>query len=43
MLLLAVVERGNTMEKNYEFYSNNALDYFNSVDNYKTMNEFLKK
>ena len=33
----------NTMEENYEFYSNNALNYFNSVDNYKKMREFLRK
>ena len=33
----------NIMEENYKFYSENALQYFNSVDNYKTMAEFLKK
>lgn len=33
----------NDMEKNYEEYSKNAIQYFNSVDNLKTMDEFLKK
>lgn len=33
----------NDMEKNYEEYSKNAIQYFNSVDNLKTMDEFLKR
>lgn len=33
----------NEIERNYDEYSKNALDYFNSIDNLETMREFLKK
>lgn len=38
-----IIEALNEMESNYESYSKNATSYFYSIDNYKTMKEFLNK
>ena len=38
-----IVEALNEIEKNYEHYSKNAINYYNSVDNYEIMKKFLEK
>ena len=38
-----IINAISDIEKNYEKYSKNALNFFNSIDNLELMNTFLKK